>query len=185
MGCHEPSGQPARTGASPLAFRRAPSKLRPEIGPVEPISYYRTVKPVFEGSCLPCHRKTGKGLQDMSYEALEPVAFYFAGGMSGTTVKPIHGGSRTLPGRFGARHSLMGQALLKQGHRQAVSPEDFRKVILWLDCNSQRLTAFEDEAKQLAGELVWPRLDVDPENPQGLQTRGVELAHPSGRGQDR
>jgi hypothetical protein len=105
----------------------------------------------------------------MSYEALEPYAFYFAGGMSRTTTQPIHGGSRTIPGRFGAHASRMGQALLDGNHQGRVSQEDFRRIVLWLDSNSPRLTAFEDVDKQLRGELVWPTLDVDPSNPQGLE----------------
>lgn len=168
-GCHEPAGQAPAAASVPLALQRAPSKLQPEIGPVEPISYYRTVKPIFEKDCVPCHRKGGKGPADMSYGALQPYVFYFAGGMSGSTVLPIHGGSRTIPGRFGARASKMGQALLGPTHQGKVSAEDYRKVVLWIDANSLQLGAFDQVDKQLRGELVWPTLDVDPANPQGLE----------------
>ena len=168
QGCHEgPLRSPRATG-TPLALRRAPSKLEPEVGPVEPITYYRLVQPVFERSCIPCHQQQG-GPVDMSYEALEPYAFYFAGGMSGTTTKPIHGGARTIPGRFGARYCRLGRALLDDNHRGKVSTEDFRRVVLWLDSNSQRLGAFDDEQGQMRGEVVWPTLDVDPTDPQGLK----------------
>ncbi|HOS95360.1 MAG TPA: hypothetical protein PLQ54_18760, partial [Armatimonadota bacterium] len=102
IGCHEdPQRSPTASG-TPRALMRAPSRPQPEIGPIEPVSYYRTVKPVFERSCIPCHQREGKGPIDMSYSALEPYAFYFAGGMSRQTVLPTHGGSRTIPGRFGA-----------------------------------------------------------------------------------
>ncbi|MCP4639248.1 MAG: hypothetical protein GY851_02375, partial [bacterium] len=41
LGCHEYThGAPHKSDA-PLAMRRAPSKLQPECGPVEPVSYYR------------------------------------------------------------------------------------------------------------------------------------------------
>jgi hypothetical protein len=169
QGCHESPQKSVRLSRQPLALRRAPSRLQPEIGVVEPVSYYRTVKPVFERSCLPCHREQGKGPVDMSYEALEPYVFYFAGGMSRTTTKPIHGGSRTIPGRFGARACRMGQALLDENHRGKISEEDYLRVVLWLDSNSQRLSAFHDVDKQMAGELVWPTLDVDLGNVQGLE----------------
>ena len=168
QGCHEPRESAPTAALDPIAFRRAPSRLIPEVGPVEPVTYYRLVQPVFENSCVPCHQERG-GPADMSYEALEPYAFYFAGGMSGSTIQPVHGGSRSIPGRFGARYSRMGQALFDENHVDAVSPEDRHKVILWLDCNSQRLGAYEDEEAQMAGELVWPSLDVDPGNPQGLE----------------
>lgn len=168
QGCHESKQQAPPQGRVPLAWRRQPSKLQPEV-PVEPITYYRLVKPVFERACIPCHQQQGKGPVDMSYEALEPFVFYFAGGMSGETVKPIHGGSRTLPGRFGARYSRMGQALLDEHHRGKIAPEDYRCVVVWLDSNSLRLGAYHDEEKQVAGEVVWWKLDADPTNPQGLE----------------
>jgi len=164
QGCHESPQRSAKVTQTPQALRRAPSKLEPEVGVVEPVSYYRTVKPVFEGSCIPCHQQQGKGPIDMSYEALEPYVFYFAGGMSRTTTKPIHGGSRTIPGRFGARACRMGRALLDDNHRGKISDEDYRRVVLWLDSNSLRLSAYHDVEGQVRGELVWPTLDVDPGN---------------------
>ena len=105
----------------------------------------------------------------MDYSKLEPYVFYFAGGMSRTTMKPIHGGSRSIPGRVGARACKMGQALMGQTHKGKVSKEDLHKIILWLDCNSLQLGAFDQVDKQLKGELVWPTLDVDVANPQGIE----------------
>jgi concanavalin A-like lectin/glucanase superfamily protein/hydrazine synthase alpha subunit-like protein len=170
IGCHENRRKThAPTNAIPMAMRRPPSKLQPEVGPIEPITYYRLVKPVFERSCIPCHRDEGKGPVEMAYEKLEPSVFYFAGGMRGSTVKPIHGGSRTIPGRFGAKNSVMGRALLDEDHRGKISPDDYRRVVLWLDSNSLRLGAFHDEEKQVRGEVVWPLLDVDPNDPLGVE----------------
>ena len=57
----------------------------------------------------------------------------------------------------------MGQALLSKTHRGRISSDDFRRVTLWLDANSLRLGAFHDEEKQLRGEVVWPRMDVEPQ----------------------
>jgi hypothetical protein len=49
---------------------------------------------------------------------------------------------------------------------------------LWLDANALEMPTFSlDEAVQSRarnGELLWPLLDVDPANPQG-----VELKHTS------
>jgi len=178
MGCHEDKSKtpaPARGTASgaprgsPLAMRRAPSNLEPEVGSVEPVTFYRLVKPVFDKSCVTCHKKEGKGPQDMGFEALRPYVFYFSGGMSGSVVLPLSGGSRSIPGRMGARASKMGQALLNPAHAGKIPPEDYRRVVLWLDANALRLGAFHDADKQERGELVWPKMDVDPANPQGLE----------------
>jgi hypothetical protein len=181
LGCHENPQAAARRDMPPLAMQRPPSKLQPECGPVEPVSYYRQIKPIFEQRCMPCHVEEGAPLQDMAYDNLkEDYTFWFSGAMftdMTTAYSGVHGGSRTIPGRFGARASKIGQALFDETHAQAVSPEDRHQIIQWLDCNSLRLGAYIHEEAQLRGELVWPTLDVDPEN-----VIGVENASPGLRG---
>ncbi len=172
VGCHEKTHSAPRQQTPPMAMRRTPSALQPECGPVEPISYYRQIKPIFDNTCLPCHREKQKGLQNMDYESLkEEYTFWFSGAMftdMTTAYSGVHGGSRTIPGRFGARASKIGQALLNDTHRDAVSPEHRRQVIQWLDCNSLRLGSYIREDAQLKGELVWPTMDVDPANVVGI-----------------
>ncbi|HPO14621.1 MAG TPA: hypothetical protein PLI09_14355 [Candidatus Hydrogenedentes bacterium] len=172
MGCHESTHQAMYRKDPPVAMQRPPSKLQPECGSVEPISYYRQIKPIFETTCLPCHKETNKGLQDMRYENLkEEYTFWFSGAMftdMTTAYSGVHGGSRTIPGRFGARASKIGQMLMTESHCKAVTEEDRHKIIMWLDCNSLRLGSFIRESAQLNGELVWPALDVDPENVAGV-----------------
>ncbi|MCP4641663.1 MAG: hypothetical protein GY851_14565 [bacterium] len=174
FGCHENTHSAPKRSTSPLAMNRPPSKLLPECGPVEPVSYYRQIKPIFERTCLPCHTKKGRGPQDMRYEALkEDYTFWFSGAMftqMTTDYSGVHGGSRTIPGRFGARASKIGQALLSKSHRKHVSAEDRHQVIQWIDCNSLRLGSYTNEHAQLQGELVWPQMDVDPDNVVGLDT---------------
>ncbi len=178
QGCHEDTHKPPAPLGTPLAFRRQPSPLQPEVGPVEPVSYYRTVLPTFQKTCLPCHTKERKGPQDMSHAKLEPYAFYFSGGFSGQWKRPIHGGTRSIPGRIGARNSLMGQILSAPAHRARITPEEYHRIILWLDCNSPRLGAYHEESRQMAGELIWPRLDVDVNNLQGLERPAKDAALP-------
>lgn len=161
-GCHEHPQETVPFRSTAKAFRRPPSKLRPEIGPIEPVSYYRTVKPVFEARCVGCHVEQGKGPQKMGFEDLRPYVFFYAGGMLGTTVRSGEaGGSRSIPGNVGAANSRLGRALFDENHRDAVSPEDKRRIVLWLDANAPRLGAFVDEDAQKRGELVWPVLDCE------------------------
>ena len=179
MGCHEPTHKSPAAYGTPLAMQRPPSQIQPEIGPVEPISFYRQIKPIFEQKCVKCHLAKKQGPPDMSYAALrEGYTFWFSGAMAWNMCSKysgVHGGSRTIPGRFGARHSHIGKALLTDAHQKAVSPEDRHKIIVWLDSNSLRLGAYIREAAQLRGELVWPTLDVDPANVLGVEGRGVPL----------
>ncbi|MCL2623456.1 MAG: hypothetical protein FWD31_07300, partial [Planctomycetaceae bacterium] len=174
VGCHENHYTAYDASVqTPLAMQRAPSPLQPEIGPIEPVSYYRQIKPIFENECIDCHRRENQGPIDMSYEALkEEYTFWFSGAMLGgvnSAYSGVHGGTRSIPGRFGARYCKIGQALLNDTHKDIVSEASRRKINLWLDCNSLRLTAFHRVTEQLRGELVWPYLDVDPSNPVGVE----------------
>ena len=161
-GCHEPVNEAAPASYSGKAFRRPPSTLQPEIGAIEPISFYRTVKPVFENSCIGCHREQQSGPVKMDFEDLRPSVFYFAGGMRGTTMTSgAGGGSRSVSGFFGAANSRLGQVLLDENHQEQVLVEDRRRIFLWLDANAPRLGAFVDEEAQRRGEPVFPVLDND------------------------
>ena len=170
VGCHEdPLSAPSYTSA-PLALQRPPSRLEPEVSdPVEPVTFYRLVQPVFEQRCITCHRDEGVEPLDMSYFALQPYIANFSGGMRSEIMIPDSGGSRSIPGQRGAMGSRMGQALLDDNHRDVVSEEDFNRIVLWLDANAMRLGAFHSQEAQMAGEVVWPLLDIEPENPQGLE----------------
>lgn len=61
LGCHENTQQAAQRDTPPLAMRRAPSKLEPECGPVEPISYYRQISnPLSIRSASPATRRKAR-----------------------------------------------------------------------------------------------------------------------------
>ena len=166
VGCHEDSNESVSnttTSAQPLAFQRKPSKLEPECGPVEPINYYRLIKPIVEERCVKCHVEKDVEPKRMEHEDLRPYAYFYSGSMRGglTTTGP-HGGSRARPGRVGASESKLGSILFDKNHIDAVSDEDRHAFILWLDANALRLGAFQDEEGQKRGELVWPLLDTEP-----------------------
>ena len=188
VGCHEDKWKPKDAMPPRMALTRAPSKLTPEVGGLEPAGYYRLVKPVLEARCVGCHRKNGKGVQDTDYGKLEPYAFYFHG--SGGGHEPNHGGYRTTAGKFGARWSRMGQALLGERHQRFLregkfTENDFRRICLWLDLNSMEFGSSSidpaDQAKQRAGQIVWPKLDFDVHNRQRVERLS---AGDSGRHQD-
>ena len=166
VGCHEPDDESVSNTAEstqPLAFRRAPSKIEPECGPVEPMNFYRFIKPIAERNCVPCHVEKDVEPKKMDHEDLRPYVYYYSGSMLGgiTTTGP-HGGSRARPGRVGSSEAKLGKILFDENHKDAVSDADRHRFILWLDANAMRLGAFQDEEAQKRGELVWPLLDVEP-----------------------
>jgi len=173
VGCHEDKMSAPPVGGTPSANKRAPSKIAPEVGRVEPINYYRLVKPVLDQKCYTCHKSKGAGPTDSSYSAQRGLAWWFAGDANGN-LEPIHGGSRSKPGYTGALGSRMGKALLTATHKKALadgaySADDMRAIVQWLDTGSDEFGAFEGTDRQRAGQLVWPALDVDKDDPQGLK----------------
>jgi len=173
LGCHEDKRITPGIPPTNLAMRRRPSELEPEIADHEMFNFHRHVKPVLEGKCVTCHKsRPNTGPTDMSYNALDPYMFYLGHGYR----RRLHGGSRTVPGRFGAMESRMGKALLNANHQKALkagkfTTEDFRKIVMWLDMNSNEFSVYQNVAAQRNGERVWPAYDMDPENYTGVEKR--------------
>lgn len=170
-GCHEDKLAAPPTGGTPLASKRPASKLAPELGRVEPNNYARWIAPILTKKCYPCHQGKNGAPTDASYGATEPYSFWFASDSSNTVA--WHGGSRSKPGAIGARASRMGKALLNDTHKKAQADgkydeTDVRTLVQWLDIGSDELGGFDNADAQRRGDLVWPTLDVDKNDPQGL-----------------
>jgi len=172
LGCHEPKrSQAALSAAMPSALGRAPSRIRPGVDGSNPFSYPRLVQPVLDRHCVACHRKEKKapdlsGVLDRgftrSYNSLAgKYGFYFH--VSNGSIKTgVHGGSRTIPGKFGARASRLMQVIEGEKHRERglkLSAEDRHRLVLWLDCNSEFYGAYENTDAQARGEVVRPLLE--------------------------
>jgi hypothetical protein len=63
-----------------------------------------------------------------------------------------------VPGKFGARASRL-LPLVDKGHYDVkLSPDERRRIVLWLDANSDFFGAYEDVEAQARGEAVRPKL---------------------------
>lgn len=173
-GCHEDKWSATPAPASSKAQQREASMIQTEVddGAV-PFSYYRLVKePVFDKKCLPCHTEKEKG-PDFSFQSLMDYAFFY-NGADGNQCKHMIGGSRTVPGLFGARVSRLYR-ILTSTHKERVNlnEDEMKRITLWLDCLSPELGVYPPDlaARQRAGELVWPHYlaDVDSTNPMGYE----------------
>jgi hypothetical protein len=166
-GCHENKWQ-AVPPNNTIASRRAASTIIPEVidGAI-PFNWHRLVEPVVQARCAPCHLSQQKG-PDMSYASLGKYAFVFQGAQYSFT-KQIVGGSRVRPGKFGARFAALTAYLDSSHCKTILTDEERRRITLWLDLNSNELGAYTRVAEQRRGEIVWPELDVDPQNPLGVE----------------
>lgn len=180
QGCHEPTKRaPIAAGKQmPLAMRRPPSRLAPDVDGTNPFSYPRLVQPVLERNCVECHKKNAgkaprldaevvrfpkggymnpKTLYYASYNSLAPeFGFYNYGG--GWNDPAFY---RTTPGKFGAKASKLYRMLMKGHHKVKLSPEDMHRITVWLDSCSLFYGVYEEEGgkAQLRGEIAHPTLE--------------------------
>jgi hypothetical protein len=167
QGCHERKHDPpSRPAVTPLALRRGPSPIRPDVDGSNPFSYVRLVQPVLDRHCVACHEKEKAldlggerdGQFTRSYNNLAGNYGFYFHVSNGSINSGVHGGSRTTAGRFGARASALMEYLGPDHHGVKLSDEDRHRITLWLDCNSEFLGSYENVAAQLEGEIVLPTL---------------------------
>lgn len=153
----------------PLAFRRPPSAIQPDVDGSNPFSFPRRVQPVLDRNCAACHKKEPKapdlrkgawekenGYWYTSYRNLREYAFFY--GVFHTKYDPWTD-PRATPGQFGARASRL-YSILTQGHNDVrLSKEDLHRITLWLECNSDFFGSYEDTEVQAAGQIIKPTLD--------------------------
>lgn len=165
QGCHEPRNHtPGAQWTYPMACRRSPSMIEPEPSGTSPLNFPRLVQPLLDRHCVRCHGADGdkpdlragnpllhRSRWTYSYEALEPYAFYYN--------DQVFTEPRTIPGRFGARASELLKLLDKGHYDVKLPPEDLRRLIVWLDANSDFFGAYEDIEKQAVGEVVEPSME--------------------------
>jgi hypothetical protein len=168
QGCHERKRRASPPIDTPLALKRRPSKIAPDVDGSSPFNYVRLVQPALDRNCVDCHAKEkaldltgvldGNGFTRSYNNLAGKYGFYFNVG-NGSINDGTHGGSRGIAGKFGARAAPLMKYLDKSHHGVRLSDEDFHRVTLWLDCNSEFLGAYENAAAQARGEIVKPSLD--------------------------
>jgi len=163
QGCHDRRHRaPEPLQSVPLALRREPSSLKPDVDGSYPFSYPRLVQPVLDRHCVQCHAKHADKAPNL---AREPITRKWYA--SYVSLAPKFGfyrygsGYRTTPGRFGARSSKLFEILQKGHYDVKLSKEDLHRITLWLDCCSVFYGVYEREGgeAQLRGEIVKPTLE--------------------------
>ena len=161
QGCHERRyGTPRSPAQPPLALGRPPSRIQPEIPEAHPITFPRLVQPVLDRHCVACHQKEPEAPDLTRRPAradrpLGPPASY------SNLVPHVWGprGTRSIPGKVGARHSRLYRLLTGDHYGLTLPKEDFRRLALWIDCNSNLFGAYRAREAQLAGKAVRPAVE--------------------------
>ena len=167
QGCHESRHHaPAVPKQLPIALRRAPSRIKPDVDGSNPFSYPRLVQPVLEKHCVKCHEENKEVAPRLDSEVVSKgrnkwYASYhsLARDYSFWSYGDRH---RTTPGKFGARASKLYELLKDGDHYDVNLPEDdMHRLTLWLDSCSIFYGVYEKEGgeAQLRGEIARPTLE--------------------------
>jgi hypothetical protein len=187
-GCHEDKWTAVPPGAAPLAFQRAPSQLTKEPGSQVPVSF-GTVEPIFQNTCLPCHKSKNKGLQDFTYNDPGSIAAFpdtndktklvnycwWYDASNNSDGEGPYGGYRSAPYKFGFMFSRLGRHLMAPGNSCTAGIPDtmLQKVKLWMDLNCMRYghpTGDQTQANLefTGGDYTWPA-QMSKSNPTGVE----------------
>ena len=167
-GCHEKQNAAGGVASAPLAFRRAPSAIKPWYGPARGFSFEREVQPVLDAYCVSCHNSgapaNGQATFDLTARPAEriPSAFQMHFSPSYMELRRwVHtptlesDAHMLLPRAFHADTSALVQ-ILRDGHYGArLNDEAWDRLITWIDLNapfhgSWREVVASDSAKLAA-----------------------------------
>jgi len=146
VGCHE-ARHSAPGATSPLALRRAPSKLRPDPQGSWPLRFDQLVQPLLNDRCVACHRPDGpdasaarldltpakawQSLMDYAEEDLARLVFERDRSIAGET-----------PSR--QSHLLRHLEQPKGCGAPPLAPAEFERLALWMDTYGHTQGAFSE-----------------------------------------
>jgi hypothetical protein len=175
QGCHERRYDAPKPGQSmPIALARAASKIEPDVPGSDPVAFPRLVQPVLDKHCVGCHAKEPKS-PDLSARVATRDDYQRA--HAARKIYPSNGklwssgyvglmpyiwrpeGTRSTPGKVGARGSELYRMLQKGHYDVKLPPEDLHRLTLWLDTGANFFGAYHDFEAQARGEIVKPNLE--------------------------
>ncbi len=146
---------------TPLALRRPPSAIQPDVDGSNPFSYPRLVQPVLDRHCVQCHAEKPTRRRNLAREPMQRKWYASYNSLLPYAFTDYGSNLRTTPGKFGARASKL-MAILDKGHYDVkLSDEEFHRLTLWLDCSSMFYGVYEKEGgeAQLRGQIARPTLE--------------------------
>ncbi len=171
VGCHErKNSAPPRPAETALAFRRAPSKLRPDVPGTRPANFPELIQPILDKHCVGCHETPESREKRAPILTREPIERKQNRNWYASYQSLVGGGYafysygdplRSIPGKVGAHASKL-YPMLKQGHHDVqLSDEELHKFAVWLDLLSNFYGVYEAAGgiAQLRGEKAYPTLE--------------------------
>ena len=181
IGCHENQNAAAPSGQVTAAARKPPQTIKPWYGPVRGWAFERELQPVLDAKCVGCHNgdtqlknaigdpipnfaynpKLGWGKFSESYLALHP--YVRRNGPEGDyhVLNPLE---------FHASTSDLYQILKKGHHGVTLTPEEWDRLITWMDLNVPYYGTWTEHGAQKnmidqrrRYEKETTNLDFDPE----------------------
>jgi hypothetical protein len=170
-GCHEQrlGVRQKRSSGMPLAMRRAPSRIKPEVSGSNPYSFPRLVQPLLDRHCIGCHGAGRKqGMPDLRRGEYHKDPDLFFASIRSLQKHVFHYGAyhnfiefeepSTIPGRFGAYASPLYTMLTGGHHDVKLSAEEMRRILLFIESNASFLGHDHDARAQADGWIVYPIL---------------------------
>ena len=187
-GCHESRAKYAQVAASktPLAYRRAPSKIAPEVDGGKPWNYPNVVQPVFDRKCISCHSPSNrkfdaKKMPNLTMGDRQHNSYHFATSFleivernlvqfytntytgPGWYKKGVQRDDFTFPysepGKVGARGSRLYKILKDGHHGVTLTSEEWRRLILFMDAHGAYISHDFKAFEQCYGEVIEPAFE--------------------------
>jgi hypothetical protein len=142
VGCHE-HRTAAPMNASPSALRHAPHAITPPLDGVRGVDFAYDVQPVLNRHCVKCHsgeKPTGDldlspdptDIFNVAYENLTNRGLVSFVDIRRADSLPLR------PPMYYGSHASKTIQVLQTTHKERVQlpPEDFRRLVTWIDCNA-------------------------------------------------
>jgi hypothetical protein len=148
VGCHEPR-HTAPPNVMPLASLREPSKIAPGPPGTWPMDYQELVQSVLDRRCVECHKPGTDGAAfDLTSEKSYDTLVNYGPRSLKTHVLTRYRQGRSTPGGCAAATSPL-ITLLDQGHYDVtLTPDDYNRLIIWMDTYAQRTGSFSEDQQQ-------------------------------------
>jgi hypothetical protein len=175
QGCHEPRHHaPPSPRTYPLALRRAPSRLAIDVEGTWPLSFARLIQPILDTKCVACHQQernknSATKAIDLSIAVVEGNYSHWRGNSGPLFWTQGYanlgkfgwraGGKSSTPGNVGTFKSRLFPILTKGHHDVKLTPEEWHRFSVWLDCGSPFFGAYEQLAEQAQGKLIRPLIE--------------------------